>query len=103
MMQRAQPQRQSTLIAPESLQRCSQARPEHPGVGQTSNTGKTLLDFSKDKAHLHPYVLCFPSRHRCRLGAGRRRPTSLARFDFVKCRRRIQGRSEFAARVPAPV
>ena len=41
MMQRVQPQRQSTLIAPESLQ--------HPGVAQVPNAGKTLLDFSKDK------------------------------------------------------
>jgi len=49
MMQRGQPQRQSTLIAPESLQRHAQAQLEHPGVVQAPNTGKTLLDFSKDK------------------------------------------------------
>ena len=70
MMQRAQPQRQSTLIAPGSLQRHSQARLEQPGVEQAPNTGKTLFDFSKYKVHLHPHILCFPSGHRCRLGAG---------------------------------
>jgi hypothetical protein len=38
-----------TLIAPESLQQHSQARLEYPGVAQAPNTGKTFLDFSKDK------------------------------------------------------
>ena len=103
MMQRAQPQRQSILIAPEPRQRHSQAQPEHPGVEQAPTIGKTLLDFSKDKVHVHPPVLCFPSRHRCRLGAGRTRPTSLTRFEFVKYRQRVQGRYEFAARAPAAV
>ena len=103
MMQRAQPQRQNTLVAPQSRQRHSQARLEHPGVEQTPNTGKNLLDFSKDKVHLRPHVLCFPSRHRCRLGAGRTRPTSVARFEFVMCRRQVQRRSDFAARAPAAV
>ena len=59
-MQRVQPQRQSTLIAPESLQRHSQALLEHPGVEQAPRTGRTPLDFSKDKVHVHPHVLYFP-------------------------------------------
>jgi hypothetical protein len=49
MMQRAQPQRQSTLINPESLQQPVQTRLERPELARAPSTGKTLLDFSKDK------------------------------------------------------
>jgi hypothetical protein len=49
LQQRAQPQRQSTLIAAESLQQPAQARLERSGLAQAPSTGKTLLDFSKDK------------------------------------------------------
>ena len=49
MMQRAQPQHQSTLVAPESLQQPVQTRLERPDPARALSTGKTLLDFSREK------------------------------------------------------
>ena len=49
MMQRVQPQRQSTLVASESLQQPAQARLERQDPARAPGTGKTLLDFSKDR------------------------------------------------------
>lgn len=49
MMQRAQPQHQNTFVAPESLQQPVQARLERPDLARAPSTGKTLLDFSKEK------------------------------------------------------